>query len=105
MIRFFFRFIGFWALAGAFIALIYDGTKSIAGSALSVTTLNTTWSAVSPSSLQLAESALRRISDWLWSPLMTSVLAAPTWAVLGILGALLIVIGRKQKPLIGYARD
>jgi hypothetical protein len=31
-------------------------------------------------------------------------LAAPTWLVLGVLGALLILIGRKKRPLIGYSR-
>ena len=34
-----------------------------------------------------------------------NVLAAPTWVVLAVVGALLILIGRKKKRLIGYARD
>jgi hypothetical protein len=34
-----------------------------------------------------------------------TVLNAPTWLVLGILGAILILLGRKKKPLIGYSRD
>jgi hypothetical protein len=29
----------------------------------------------------------------------------PAWAVVGILAALMILLGRKRKPLIGYARD
>jgi hypothetical protein len=33
------------------------------------------------------------------------LLAAPTWLVLGILGSVLILIGRKKKALIGYGRD
>jgi hypothetical protein len=33
------------------------------------------------------------------------VLNAPTWVVLGILAAILILLGRKKKPLIGYGRD
>ena len=32
------------------------------------------------------------------------VLAAPTFVVLGLLGSVLILIGRKKKPLIGYDR-
>ena len=32
-------------------------------------------------------------------------LEQPVWVVLGILGALLILLGRKKKKLIGYARD
>ena len=29
----------------------------------------------------------------------------PAWLVLGIVGALLIVLGRKKRKLIGFARD
>jgi hypothetical protein len=31
-------------------------------------------------------------------------LAAPAWSVLGVFGILLLLLGRKKKPLIGYAR-
>jgi hypothetical protein len=40
----------------------------------------------------------------LWDPVAASVLAAPSWALFGILGILLILMGRRRKPLIGYAR-
>jgi hypothetical protein len=33
------------------------------------------------------------------------VLEQPTWLVLGSLGMILILLGRKKKPLIGYARN
>jgi hypothetical protein len=29
----------------------------------------------------------------------------PAWVVLGILAMILILLGRKKKPLIGYARN
>jgi len=32
------------------------------------------------------------------------VLNAPSWLVLFICGAILILLGRKKRPLIGYAR-
>ena len=114
MIRFLFRFIGLWILAAGFVALIYDGTKSIAGNQLFITKLGDTWYALHPTSLQLLEPAIVRhvatwIGDapakWLWDPLILGVLTAPTWLVLGILGSLFILIGRKKKPLIGYGRD
>jgi hypothetical protein len=34
-----------------------------------------------------------------------TVLEQPGWLVLGVVGILLILLGRKKKPLIGYARD
>ncbi len=33
------------------------------------------------------------------------ILDQPASAVFGVLGVILIVLGRKKKPLIGYARD
>ena len=105
MIRFLLRFFGLWILAAAFIFLIYDGTKSIAGKAVIMKPFGDTWNDIHSSSLQAVKPALERVAGWLWDPAALSVLNAPTWLVLGIIGILMIVLGRKQKPLIGYARD
>ena len=43
MIRFLLRFIGMICLAGGFILLIYDGTKSIAGNMIFLTDVRTLW--------------------------------------------------------------
>jgi hypothetical protein len=107
MIRFVFRFIGFWILAGGFIALVYDGTKSIAGNALSFTPLGQIWANIHTTSLQLLQPAIERhVAPWLWqSAIQPYFLEQPVWVVLLVLGAILMLIGRKKKPLIGYARD
>jgi len=106
MFRFLFRFIGFLILAAAFVALLYDGTKTIAGSQVYITKLGDTWTAIHTTSLQLVEAGITRYgAEWLWDPVMLNILISPTWLVLGVLGALLILIGRKKKPLIGYARN
>jgi len=106
MIRFLFRFVGFVILALGFIALIYDGTKSIAGGKLVFTPLGQHWNNIHSTSLQLLQPAIERhVAVWLWDPVVLDILTAPTWLVLGILGAILMLIGRKKKPLIGYARD
>jgi hypothetical protein len=34
-----------------------------------------------------------------------TILGAPVWLILAVLASLLMVLGRKKKPLIGYARD
>jgi hypothetical protein len=105
MIRFVFRFVGLWLLAAAFIFVVYDGTKSIADKAFEVTSLEKTWNEVSSQSLQALQPTIERNAKWLWDPLMLRLLATPTWAILGVLGVLLIIAGRKKKPLIGYGRD
>ena len=105
MIRFLFRFIGLICLAAAFILVIYDGTKSIAGNRLYITKLGETWNAIHSTSLQLLQPAIERhVAVWLWDPVALSVLTAPTWLVFAVLGAVLMLFGRKKKPLIGYAR-
>ena len=106
MIRFLFRFVGLWLLAGAFIAFVYDGTKTIAGSNVFVTKLEETWNALHPTSLQALHPAVDKIAPpWLWERGVVPVLQAPTWLVLGISGSILILLGRKKKPPIGYGRD
>ena len=105
MIRFLLRFLGLWVLAAAFIFLVYDGTKSIAGNALYVTSVGDTWNALHSTSLQLFQPAVERhIALWLWDPVILTVLTAPTWLALAVVAAFFMICGRKRRPLIGYAR-
>jgi hypothetical protein len=111
MIRFLLRTLGVVVLAAAFIFLVIDGTKSIAANALFpplLTPLNETWTQLhevihAPSLLQL-QGAIEQVAPWLWDPLALAVLNAPTFAVIGAIGVILMVLGRPRKPLIGYAR-
>jgi len=105
MIRFLLRLIGLWILAAGFVFFVYDGTKSIAGDHFYITKLRHAWNAINSTSLQLLQPAIERhVAQWLWDPVVLSVLTAPTWVVLAVLGAILMLLGRKKKPLIGYAR-
>ena len=105
MIRFLFRFIGVLCLAAAFILVIYDGTKSIAGNSLYLTSVRALWDLIHAGSLaQLKPQIQSYANGVLWDPVMLSLLAAPSWSVLGILGIIFVLLGRKKKPLIGYAR-
>jgi hypothetical protein len=105
MIRFLFRFIGLICLAGAFILVIYDGMKSIAGSNLYFTTVRALWELINAGSLAKLKPLIEPYAGGLlWDPVMVSILAAPSWSLLGLVGILLILFGRKKKPLIGYAR-
>ena len=105
MIRFLFRFLGLICLAAAFILVIYDGTKSIAVNSLYLTSVRALWDLINAGSLaQLKPQIQSYANGVLWDPVMLSLLAAPSWSVLGILGIIFVLLGRKKKPLIGYAR-
>jgi hypothetical protein len=102
MIRFLFRFLGMLCLALGFIFLVYDGTKSIADRKWYGTTVSEIWAVVHESSLPQVQPTLERLA--LWDPVGAAVLNAPIAVVLVVFGAFLLLIGRKKKPLIGYAR-
>jgi hypothetical protein len=106
MFRFLFRLIGLLFLALGFIFLVYDGTKSIADQNLYVSSVGTIWANIHQNSLLLLQPAVERyVAPWLWqSVIQPYFLEQPIWVVLGVLGALLILLGRKKKKLIGYAR-
>jgi hypothetical protein len=106
MIRFLLRFVGLFLLATAFVFFVYDGTKSIANQQLTYLKVSEVWADIDQNSLaQLQPMIERHAPAWVWDPVTMAVLNAPTWLVLGILGGILIPLGRKKKPLIGYARD
>jgi hypothetical protein len=105
MIRFLLRFLGLLMLAIAFILVIYDGTKSIAGNAVFITKLGDLWNNIHASSLQMLQAMVeRQVVPEVWKYGFQPVLQQPSWLVLAVLGIVLIVLGRKKKPLIGYAR-
>jgi hypothetical protein len=71
-----------------------------------ITRLGEDWNNLHPTS----QDSLKALADryavpWLWELAVQYVLAAPSWLVLGIIGSIFILIGRKKKPLIGYGRD
>ncbi|QCI65232.1 hypothetical protein [Phreatobacter stygius] len=102
MIRFVLRLVGFILVALGFIALVIDGTKSIAGGRLIYTVIGETWRTLHSDSLQAVQPALEKAGlAWLWDPVMLTVLILPT-ALAGLgLGALLMIAGRKYEPQIG----
>jgi hypothetical protein len=106
MIRFLSRFLGLWLFAAGFVFLVYDGTKSIADKMVYFTKVGDVWAWVHQDSLRMLQPAIERhLMAWVWDPVVSSVLSAPASLVLGLLGAFLILLGRKRKPLIGYARS
>ncbi|MGE5370161.1 MAG: hypothetical protein ACM3PD_11280 [Chloroflexota bacterium] len=95
MLRLLTRFLGLLLLAGGFIALIVDGTRSIAGGELLVTTLRRGLSEATPALYNslVSEMAAKSALDMAMAPLMT----LPISLSLGALGALLIVFSHKRE--------
>jgi hypothetical protein len=105
MIRFLFRSVGFLAIAAAFLLVIYDGTKSIAANAVFITSVRGLWDTINAASLASLRPLIEtNFGPYAWDPVFTGFLNTPSWAAIGIFGVILILLGRKPRPLIGYAR-
>jgi hypothetical protein len=106
MIRFLLRFIGLLLLALAFIFVVYDGIRTISDGALLITKTSSLWNAIHDGSLRGLQSLVeQRLGAEAWQIGIAPVLDQPASAIFCVLGIILIVLGRKKKPLIGYARD
>lgn len=99
MIRFLFRLLGFLILAGGFVALVIDGTRAIASGKLDLTAAAASWAAVSPDTLQSARAAVGEAG----AAALDGVLAQPTCLVLGLIGLLFMLIGRRRRHKVGVA--
>jgi hypothetical protein len=105
MIRFLLRFLGLCLLATAFVFFVYDGTKSIANHNLIYDRVSDVWAMVDQTSLTFAQNWIKQKAAWAWDPYTLTFFDLPAWVVLVIVAMVLILLGRKKKPLIGYARN
>ncbi len=104
MFKFLFRFSGLWLLAGAFVAFVIDGARSIAASRFVFMPWIEAWSTVSPGSLEAVQRSIeQKLSPWMWESVLLRALNAPLWVALGIAGTILILLGRKRTHSIGYS--
>ena len=104
MIRFVLRFIGFWCLAASFVVIVVDGTRSIAASELVMSSALSAWSSAFPLSFNKAQTALSMLSPTLWTHLALPFLELPLFAVLAVLGVVLMVLGRPARRARGGIR-
>jgi hypothetical protein len=104
MFRFLSRFLGLWLLAGAFVALVIDGTRSIAASRIVLTSVGEAWSVLHRASLEQFRAYIENdYPAWVWDPVTLNLLLAPLWALLGVLGILFALLGRTPTRPIGYS--
>ena len=104
MLRLFFRFVGLLVLAGAFVSLIVDGTRSVAARSTEILPLGRTATALAPDAFVKTHTFIETHAPLLWDPVLVTILLLPTWLVLGVVGFVLLALSRRPAPKIGYSR-
>lgn len=102
--RLLFRLVGLLLLAGAFTALVIDGTRSVAAGTFTVLPLGRTMTVLSPQGFQKFRLFVESKLPVLWDPVLVTTFLLPTWLVLGVVGLLLIALTRRRSPGIGHIR-
>src|SRR3954469_9345092 len=106
MSRVLLRFVGLVMVALGVIFVLYDGIRSISDGSILLTRTSEVWNVVHDRSLAAFQVLVERYAGPdIWQVVISPVLEQPASAIGCILGVILIVIGRKKKPLIGYVRD
>src|ERR1700753_1049278 len=105
MIRGFFRLVGLLLLAGGFIFMVYDGARWVGDQTLRFTRFGEFWNDVNQSSRAACRAWIESHAPWLWNGVIRVLLDQPVFAVMGVLGILLMLLFRPRKPLIGYSRS
>ncbi|MFG1297731.1 hypothetical protein [Xanthobacter variabilis] len=97
MLRFLLRFVGFWLVAGGFVALIVDGTRSIAASQVLFTSVGDAWGVIAPEKLDEAQASATAAAHWLWPKLVEPMLGLPASVMLVVVGLVLLGLGRARE--------
>src|SRR5947209_17708023 len=98
MIRGFFRLVGLLLLAGGFIFMVYDGARWVADQNLRFTRFGEFWNDIHQSSQQPFRTIFEGSALWLWD-LIKIILDQPLFAVMGVLGIVLMLLFRPRQPL------
>jgi hypothetical protein len=85
----------------AVVALVYDGTRTLAGgSGFVVTSLLEHWQTYAPQSLAAAKASVAtRVHPQAWDAGLLRLLRLPAWLVAGTLGLVLSWLGRRRRQV------
>src|ERR1700730_14356986 len=104
MFRLLLRFLGLCLLATAFVTLLGDVTRSVAGARLSITSLCETLMALAPGKFALAQAVdPRQVHPFIWDPVLVDLMRLPAWLAVGAIGCLAIRLGSKPAPRFGFS--
>ncbi|MEA1831429.1 PetM family of cytochrome b6f complex subunit 7 [Methylobacterium durans] len=102
MFRFLLRFLGYLLLAGGFVALVYDGARSIANNGLRITPLSDLLFTLFKDRASALQATVEGVAPWLWQVLVLPLTLAPA-SLLGLgLGAILLWLGQPAREPIGF---
>ena len=92
------RILGTWLIGLALVLLVIDGTKSLAANAIVMTSLGDGWTSIHPQSIEAVSAffSSRFFADLLASVFAT-LLTYPAFAVIGVPGIVLALLGRKRR--------
>lgn len=95
------RIFGLWILILGFMALVYDGTKTMANNGnISITSLGGHWTALNEASFTFLQNIVTNsIHPLVWDSIIQWTLLLPAWLALGLVGSWLYWIGRKRKKI------
>jgi len=83
------RWIGYVFAALTVVMLAFDGYRLYDTGLYKPTSLGATWAAIDIASLNLSQAVVQRyVSAWLWDPAIQTILTAPAWLVLAIIGVI-----------------
>ncbi|SEP63459.1 hypothetical protein SAMN05428969_0235 [Devosia sp. YR412] len=92
------RIAGTWLIGLALVLLVVDGTKSLGANALVFTSLSDLWTTVHPPSLAAVEEFFEtRFFAQLLDAALKAVLNYPAFAVFGLPGIVLALLGRAPR--------
>jgi len=104
VVRFVLRLLGVLLFAGAFVAVVIDGTRSIAAGHFLPTSLQAAITLFSPDMVGEIETKMTHVGAWNWEPVTLWLLAQPAFAVLGVAGLLLLLLGHQKARPLGVPR-
>lgn len=100
--RFIVRLTGYLLSAVGFVALVIDGARSIANSAVQFTALGTTLEFLLRERYQQIQPVIERnIHPLLWDPVVLGLMRSPACLVALAFGLVLVWLGTPPQPVIG----
>jgi hypothetical protein len=104
VIRFLLRFVGLVLLAGAFAGAVIDGARSLAVQQLTLTPMGLALDLAFPNKFPLLQPFVeKRLHPLLWDPVLVSVLSAPAFVDMAVLGLLIFYLVRPRQGPVGFS--